>query len=101
MKTAIATDSNSGIFEQEARAMGISVIPMPVIIEGTTYYEGVDLTPQALYQAQLAHKDVSSSQQAPARSAWASAAEPSEGAQREQTEAGGSLPRPLCMRLCR
>lgn len=101
MKTAIATDSNSGILEQEARAMGISVIPMPVIIEGTTYYEGVDLTPQALYQAQLAHKDVSSSQQAPARSAWASAAEPSEGAQRKQTEAGGSLPRPLCMRLCR
>lgn len=66
MKTAIATDSNSGIFAQEARALGVHVIPMPVIIEGTTYYEGVDLTPQTLYQAQLAHKDVSSSQPAPA-----------------------------------
>lgn len=66
MKTAIATDSNSGIFAGEARSLGVHVIPMPVIIEGATYYEGVDLTPQALYQAQLAHRDVSSSQPSPA-----------------------------------
>ena len=45
MRTAIVTDSNSGIFEQEAKQMGIRVIPMPVILDEKTYYEGRDLSP--------------------------------------------------------
>ena len=44
MRTAIVTDSNSGIFEQEAKQMGIRVIPMPVILDEKTYYEGRDLS---------------------------------------------------------
>ncbi len=51
MKTAIATDSNSGIFPQEAQTLGVYVLPMPVIIEGTSYVEGVDLTHALFFQA--------------------------------------------------
>lgn len=65
MRTAIVTDSNSGIFEEEGRKLGIHVVPMPVIIEGKTYYEGVDLTHGEFYQCFLEHKNVSSSQPSP------------------------------------
>lgn len=34
MRTAIITDSNSGIFEQESREMDVFVVPMPVILDG-------------------------------------------------------------------
>ena len=44
MKPAIVTDSNSGITQAQARELGIFVLPMPVIIDGTVYYEDVDLT---------------------------------------------------------
>lgn len=40
MKTAIVTDSNSGITQAEAQKMNVFVLPMPVIIEGQAYYEG-------------------------------------------------------------
>lgn len=43
MRTAIVTDSNSGVFEAEGRDLGVFVIPMPVIIEGKEYLEGVNL----------------------------------------------------------
>ena len=43
MNVAIVTDSNSGIFEEEGKILGVHVIPMPVILEGKTYYEGIDL----------------------------------------------------------
>ena len=39
MKTAILTDTNSGIYAEEAEKLGIFVMPMPVIIEDETYYE--------------------------------------------------------------
>ena len=44
MKTAIVTDSNSGITQKEAEQMGISVVPMPVLIDGELYYEDITLT---------------------------------------------------------
>ena len=50
MKTAIVTDSNSGIFPDQGRELGIFVLPMPVILDGQQYFEGVDLTPQEFYQ---------------------------------------------------
>lgn len=65
MRTAIVTDSNSGIFEKEGKELGVCVVPMPVIIEGKTYYEGIDLTHEEFYQCLLEHKDVSSSQPSP------------------------------------
>lgn len=36
MNVAIVTDSNSGIFEEEGKILGVHVIPMPVILEGKT-----------------------------------------------------------------
>lgn len=40
MRTAIVTDSNSGIFENEAKKLGIYIVPMPSVIDRKTYYEG-------------------------------------------------------------
>ena len=65
MKTAIVTDSNSGIFETEGQKLGVHVIPMPVIIEGKTYYEGKDLSHSEFYTSLAEHKQVSSSQPSP------------------------------------
>ena len=36
---AIMTDSNSGIMPSEGPDYGIHVLPMPVIIDGKTYFE--------------------------------------------------------------
>ena len=44
MKTAIATDSNSGITQEQAAKLGIYVLPMPFMINGEIFHEGVDLT---------------------------------------------------------
>lgn len=65
MNVAIVTDSNSGIFTEEGRKLDVHVIPMPVIIEGKTYYEGIDLTHEEFYQCLLEHREVSSSQPSP------------------------------------
>lgn len=65
MRTAIITDSNSGITTAEARELGVRVVPMPVIIDGQTYYEGVDLFPEEFYQMLRSGRDVSTSQPAP------------------------------------
>lgn len=65
-KTAIITDSNSGILEQEAECLGIYTVPMPVVIEGQVYYEGKNLTHAQFYQQLLKKKQISTSQPAPA-----------------------------------
>ena len=44
MKTAIVTDSNSGITQEEARLSGVFVVPMPVLIDSKQYFEGVTLS---------------------------------------------------------
>lgn len=51
MRTAILTDTNSGIYSKEADELGIFIIPMPVIINDNTYYEGVNLTEEQLLEA--------------------------------------------------
>lgn len=66
MDVAIVTDSNSGISIEEGIKLGVYVVPMPVILEGKTYYEGVDLTHKEFYQCLLEHREVSSSQPSPA-----------------------------------
>lgn len=66
MNVAIVTDSNSGIFEEEGKILGVHVIPMPVILEGKTYYEGIDLTHKEFYQCLEEKREVFSSQPSPA-----------------------------------
>ena len=65
MRTAIVTDSNSGISVAEGTKLGIYVVPMPLLVEGQIRYEGVDLTAGEFYAAQAAGKDVSTSQPSP------------------------------------
>ena len=65
MRTAIVTDSNSGMFEAEGSRLGIYVVPMPVIIEGKEHFEGVDLFHEEFYQSLMNHKKVSTSQPTP------------------------------------
>ena len=42
-KIKIVTDSSSGISQEEAKSLGIGVVPMPINIEGTDYLDGIDL----------------------------------------------------------
>lgn len=65
MRTAVMTDSNSGITKIEAEEMGIFLIAMPVIIDGETHFEGQDLTQENFYQSLISGKDISTSQPAP------------------------------------
>lgn len=65
MKTAIVTDSNSGITQAEAQKMNVFVLPMPVIIEGQAYYEGIDLLPDQFFRALTERQAVSTSQPSP------------------------------------
>ena len=65
MRTAIVTDSNSGIFEAEGRDLGVFVIPMPVIIEGKEYLEGVNLFHEEFYQYLMDNRELSTSQPTP------------------------------------
>ena len=65
MRTAIMTDTNSGISPEEGRTLGIHVIPMPVIIDDKDYLEHIDITHEDLYRAILDGRDVRTSQPAP------------------------------------
>ena len=65
MKTAVITDSNSGISRALAEQWGVYVVPMPIIIDTRIYYEGVDIFPEQFYRFQREGRSVSSSQPAP------------------------------------
>lgn len=58
MKTAIMTDTNSGISSAEAESLGIFVQAMPVILDGKNYLEGIDVTHEDVFQAMREKKDV-------------------------------------------
>lgn len=49
MSIAFVTDSNSGITQKEGEKLGISVIPMPFMVDGKTYLEDIDLTQAQFY----------------------------------------------------
>lgn len=65
MKTAISTDTNSGITTAEGKKEGIFVLPMPVIVDGNSYMEEIDITHEQLYEAMRNDRDISSSQPSP------------------------------------
>lgn len=66
VKVAIATDSNSGITQAQARALGISVVPMPFFIDGELYYEDITLTQEQFYERLQSDCTITTSQPAPA-----------------------------------
>lgn len=65
MRTAIVTDTNSGISVAEGRELGCFVLPMPLLVDGEIRYAGVDLTSDEFYAALLAGRDLSTSQPSP------------------------------------
>lgn len=64
-KTAIVTDSNSGITQEEGRKLGIHVLPMPFMIHEETFYEDINLTQELFYKKLEAGADVVTSQPSP------------------------------------
>lgn len=62
MKTAIVTDSNSGITQSQAKELGVFVVPMPFLIDGEQYLEDVSLTQNEFYEKLKGDTPVSTSQ---------------------------------------
>ena len=64
-KVAVVTDSNSGISQELADKMGISVLPMPFTIDGKEYFEGISLTQDEFYEYLKQDADIATSQPSP------------------------------------
>jgi len=64
-RTAIVTDSNSGITQAQAKELGVSVLPMPFFIHEKLYFEEITLSQEEFYQRLLEDSDISTSQPAP------------------------------------
>ena len=64
-RTAIATDSNSGITQAQGKELGITVLPMPFMIDGNEFFEDISLTQQEFYGKMEEDMDISTSQPSP------------------------------------
>ncbi len=64
-KTGIVTDSHSGISQEEAKRLGIFVLPMPFYMNGTCYYEGINITREEFLERLGRLEDISTSQPSP------------------------------------
>lgn len=64
-KIAVVTDSNSGITQKEAKELGLYVLPMPFMIDGTEYFEDISLTQEGFYEKLEGGADVVTSQPSP------------------------------------
>lgn len=61
----IATDSHSGILPEEAKRLGIMVLPMPFYVEDDCYYEEISITREKFFEKLNAGEKVSTSQPSP------------------------------------
>lgn len=64
-KIAIVTDSNSGITQAMAKELGVYVLPMPFMINETTYFEDITLTQAQFYEMLNEGANISTSQPSP------------------------------------
>lgn len=64
-KIAVITDSNSGITQQQAEELGVFVLPMPFMIDGEEYYEGINLSVEEFFEKLKGDKEISTSQSTP------------------------------------
>lgn len=64
-RIAVVTDSNSGITQQEAREMGVFVLPMPFMIGEDPYFEDISLTQEEFYSKLQDGANISTSQPSP------------------------------------
>lgn len=61
-KTAITTDSNSGITQAEAQRLGLHVLPMPFYINEQLYLEDITLSQPEFYRYLEQNAEISTSQ---------------------------------------
>ena len=64
-RIAVVTDTNSSISAEEAKKLGIFLLPMPFIVDGREYFEGVTCTYERFFEMLSGGADVSTSQPAP------------------------------------
>lgn len=64
-RIGIMTDSHSGIREEEARRLGVRVLPMPFYLDDVCHYENVDLTREEFFRRVREGAKVSTSQPSP------------------------------------
>lgn len=65
-RVGIVTDSHSSLTPDLARRLGVTLLPMPFVIDGQNYLEGVDLTREVFFERLAAGASVATSQPAPA-----------------------------------
>lgn len=65
MSIAIVTDTTSGLTPQEAKALGIWLLPMPVTIDGQEYLETVDLNHDFFFEKQMQGAKITTSLPSP------------------------------------
>lgn len=64
-RIAVITDSNSGINFEDAKELGIKVLPMPFLIYGKTYFEEISLSQEEFFEKLENDVDISTSQPSP------------------------------------
>ena len=64
-KTAIVTDSNSGITQAQAKELGVFVLPMPFFINEELFFEDISLSQEEFYRKLSEDADISTSQPSP------------------------------------
>lgn len=76
-KTCIITDTNCGLTNEEAKSLGVVLIPMPFTIGGKQHLEGVTCTYEQFFERLNSGADVSTSQPSPDAviTAWETALE--------------------------
>ena len=65
MKIAIVTDDNAGFTQEEVKQMTIFIVKMPVIVNGETRFQNVDLTEDEFYRLLESDVEIHTSQPAP------------------------------------
>ena len=61
-RIAVVTDSNSGITQAQSKELRVFVLPMPFMMEGTEYFEDINLTQEIFYKNLLDDSSISTSQ---------------------------------------
>ena len=64
-RIAVLTDTTSGLTPAQAERYGVFLMPMPIILDGKTYFEDVSITPEEFYPRLAAGSMVSTSQPSP------------------------------------
>ena len=64
-KIAILTETNSGLSPGQADAHGVELVPMPVMLNGETFFEDISMTQDEFYKYLEEGAEVMTSQPSP------------------------------------